>query len=471
MLQPGMRPPKSEGELGATEACSIDSLIASTRKSLNWREVLPSITRLYETFSGDPTRIFNCRLTKARRHVECALDKLHEHLNVSNDCVKLCMLWRCQLPISFTKGGGAGGGYKTTPDWNMFYRRASCRGKESWILYETAVDYFDHDGNTVRLGRRSEEAVVVCVTVARIASSLLDFGRASYILMHLDTARRQPARVNRDGGKTSRPTASSGTIPTCENPVTRPGIEPWSQWWEASGLTAQPPWPLACVESCLLLDVLVHWKYQLLRAVFLSSLLCVGNWDGASTMSEGKGRGSEGQWGKENCYLRDGLHPASRTLGAGGGSHTFAKVDSSTADICFQRSKPGTRRRAGKRDKWQGTVRHPPATYQFQSEADKIIFCGTMLRGPGCSHFLVYRRMLWNIDLVSQRNSEAVSRIGRSCRQNDHFGHGLSVPNLREGQGRRYLGVTGCPREELSWSGRTDAWRVSERQKSERYDQ
>ncbi|KAJ8871559.1 hypothetical protein PR048_027885 [Dryococelus australis] len=32
-------------------------------------------------------------------------------------------------------------------------------------------------------------------------------------------------------------------IPTCENPVTRPGIEPGSPWWEASVLIAQPPWP------------------------------------------------------------------------------------------------------------------------------------------------------------------------------------------------------------------------------------
>ncbi|KAJ8872459.1 hypothetical protein PR048_026064 [Dryococelus australis] len=31
-----------------------------------------------------------------------------------------------------------------------------------------------------------------------------------------------------------RPAASSGTIPTCENPVTRPGIEPSSPWREAS---------------------------------------------------------------------------------------------------------------------------------------------------------------------------------------------------------------------------------------------
>ncbi|KAJ8890033.1 hypothetical protein PR048_009539 [Dryococelus australis] len=34
--------------------------------------------------------------------------------------------------------------------------------------------------------------------------------------------------------KTRRPTASSGTIPTCENPVTRPGIEPGSPWESSS---------------------------------------------------------------------------------------------------------------------------------------------------------------------------------------------------------------------------------------------
>ncbi|KAJ8897530.1 hypothetical protein PR048_002877 [Dryococelus australis] len=43
--------------------------------------------------------------------------------------------------------------------------------------------------------------------------------------------------------KTRRPTASSGTIPTCENPVTRPGVKPCSPWWEASKLIAQPPRP------------------------------------------------------------------------------------------------------------------------------------------------------------------------------------------------------------------------------------
>ncbi|KAJ8867457.1 hypothetical protein PR048_031259 [Dryococelus australis] len=43
--------------------------------------------------------------------------------------------------------------------------------------------------------------------------------------------------------KIRRRTASSGTIPTCGDPVTRPGIEPGSPWWEASVLIAQPQWP------------------------------------------------------------------------------------------------------------------------------------------------------------------------------------------------------------------------------------
>ncbi|KAJ8889325.1 hypothetical protein PR048_008824, partial [Dryococelus australis] len=55
---------------------------------------------------------------------------------------------------------------------------------------------------------------------------------------------------------TRRPTASSGTIPTCENPVNRPGIEPGSPWWEASVLIAQPPWPPIALEKISAHDVL-----------------------------------------------------------------------------------------------------------------------------------------------------------------------------------------------------------------------
>ncbi|KAJ8869818.1 hypothetical protein PR048_028827 [Dryococelus australis] len=44
------------------------------------------------------------------------------------------------------------------------------------------------------------------------------------------------------GGSLKKPADQRYRIPTCENMVTRPGIEPGSQWWEASVLTAWPPW-------------------------------------------------------------------------------------------------------------------------------------------------------------------------------------------------------------------------------------
>ncbi|KAJ8880459.1 hypothetical protein PR048_016929 [Dryococelus australis] len=97
----------------------------------------------------------------------------------------------------------------------------------------------DHDGNTARLARRSDEALGVRVSVARIAPSLLDLGRA--VLSGTGMKGRRKREIPE---KTRRPTASTGTIPTCENPVTRSGIEPGSPWWEASRLTAQAPWPL-----------------------------------------------------------------------------------------------------------------------------------------------------------------------------------------------------------------------------------
>ncbi|KAJ8894225.1 hypothetical protein PR048_006837 [Dryococelus australis] len=41
-------------------------------------------------------------------------------------------------------------------------------------------------------------------------------------------------------------------FPHAKNPgVTRPGVEGGSPWWEASSLTAQPPWPLACLQKKL----------------------------------------------------------------------------------------------------------------------------------------------------------------------------------------------------------------------------
>ncbi|KAJ8876839.1 hypothetical protein PR048_021286 [Dryococelus australis] len=60
---------------------------------------------------------------------------------------------------------------------------------------------------------------------------------------------REAFHINKGGrnGRSPRKSAdqhsSSGTVPTCENPVTWPGIEPGSPWSEASVLVAQPPRP------------------------------------------------------------------------------------------------------------------------------------------------------------------------------------------------------------------------------------
>ncbi|KAJ8896133.1 hypothetical protein PR048_001476 [Dryococelus australis] len=56
-------------------------------------------------------------------------------------------------------------------------------------------------------------------------------------------AEKKAAPVREIPEKTRLPTASSGMIPTCDNPVTRLGIELHSPWWESSVLIALPPWP------------------------------------------------------------------------------------------------------------------------------------------------------------------------------------------------------------------------------------
>ncbi|KAJ8889007.1 hypothetical protein PR048_008501 [Dryococelus australis] len=58
-------------------------------------------------------------------------------------------------------------------------------------------------------------------------------------LLHTHLASHSPAHKTLSvSKKTRRPTASSSTIPTCENPVTRPGIEPGSPWWESEEIVA-----------------------------------------------------------------------------------------------------------------------------------------------------------------------------------------------------------------------------------------
>ncbi|KAJ8871327.1 hypothetical protein PR048_027644 [Dryococelus australis] len=61
------------------------------------------------------------------------------------------------------------------------------------------------------------------------------------VLRPMELPRNERARGKREiPEKTRRPTASSGTIPTCEDPgAIRPGIELGSIWWETIRLTAQ----------------------------------------------------------------------------------------------------------------------------------------------------------------------------------------------------------------------------------------
>ncbi|KAJ8885407.1 hypothetical protein PR048_011604 [Dryococelus australis] len=113
---------------------------------------------------------------------------------------------------------------------------------------------------TLKLLESERECVCVCVcvcaanarvnilqaqqglTCARVACGRVCYGGGSE---QLRGAGMSGGKGNgRSPEKTRRPTASSGTIPACEKSgVTRPGIEPGSPWWEASKLTAQPPWP------------------------------------------------------------------------------------------------------------------------------------------------------------------------------------------------------------------------------------
>ncbi|KAJ8870798.1 hypothetical protein PR048_027097 [Dryococelus australis] len=88
---------------------------------------------------------------------------------------------------------------------------------------------------TARLACRSDDELSVRVSVARIAPSLLDLGRAIEVLRPDEGRARcvwrgagMQGRVKREiSKKTRRPAASSVTIPTCENPgATPPGFEP-----------------------------------------------------------------------------------------------------------------------------------------------------------------------------------------------------------------------------------------------------
>ncbi|KAJ8870808.1 hypothetical protein PR048_027107 [Dryococelus australis] len=98
-------------------------------------------------------------------------------------------------------------------------------------------------------------------------------------VIEVNVERRRNEGVGEAGypEKTRRLTTSSISIPTCENPVTRPGIKPGSPWWEASVLIAQPPWPLQIPEVkpslfCVCCKMGVHLLVHLLVITFLFAI-------------------------------------------------------------------------------------------------------------------------------------------------------------------------------------------------------
>ncbi|KAJ8888925.1 hypothetical protein PR048_008419 [Dryococelus australis] len=92
------------------------------------------------------------------------------------------------------------------------------------------------------LSEPSQPAVLVFVSKAILAALHIEVLRADE---GEASARNESLEETGDPEETRRPVASSGTIPTCENPgEIFPGIGPGSPRWEVSSLTTTPPWLL-----------------------------------------------------------------------------------------------------------------------------------------------------------------------------------------------------------------------------------
>ncbi|KAJ8873730.1 hypothetical protein PR048_024564, partial [Dryococelus australis] len=88
--------------------------------------------------------------------------------------------------------------------------------------------------------------------------------------------------------KTRRPTASCSTIPTCENPVTRAGIEPGSPWWSV---------PIAQLHVA---PGGLNWRRELKTVRLAASEDSAAEWDCVLLQSCGniyKGLAQTGAWG------------------------------------------------------------------------------------------------------------------------------------------------------------------------------
>ncbi|KAJ8867780.1 hypothetical protein PR048_031583 [Dryococelus australis] len=120
-------------------------------------------------------------------------------------------------------------------DWRMAYQHIAIREYSNMPVCTVTVRARCAFYNIQHPNRRLE---LLCCN----PNALLEYPTR---VAEVNMERRRNGRGKREiPDKTRRPTASSGTIPFCENPVTRPVIELGLPWWEARVLIAQPPWPL-----------------------------------------------------------------------------------------------------------------------------------------------------------------------------------------------------------------------------------
>ncbi|KAJ8878011.1 hypothetical protein PR048_022474 [Dryococelus australis] len=153
--------------------------------------------------------------------------------------------------------------------WKCSRRLVSQKRSAACLVTYTAVG--DRSGHSSRSNNVSELMPLVTHLVHEVAAkvlrqtsdvmlALLVYGEQHREInrfgLLLTSRSREPMRVIEMSMEQRRNERTGETGEPRENPqtnvhdphvrksgVTRPGIEPRSPWWEASGLTAQPPWP------------------------------------------------------------------------------------------------------------------------------------------------------------------------------------------------------------------------------------
>ncbi|KAJ8866574.1 hypothetical protein PR048_032433 [Dryococelus australis] len=151
---------------------------------------------------------------------------------------------RCPLRNAEEKEIGGGGGWRVT---KRRVRVGTAKGDRAAFKREQSSDFFfpHTPRDLIAKGRAIWRAIEGCFAGGAFNSKFRGDGRLDFNgPLNKPTRCRRRRRVWSNVGmkgrgkreipeNTRRPTASSGTIPTCENPVTRPGIELCSPWWEA----------------------------------------------------------------------------------------------------------------------------------------------------------------------------------------------------------------------------------------------